>query len=70
MSAALEKTRHFFFDAGGTQHLGVAAFNEYRPLGVAGVTARNTHGAQFVWTAIAWTHNVLSFHYQKTAIIR
>ena len=67
LPAALEKGRHFFLDAGGAQHPGVAAFDQHRAFGVAGVVTRNADCAQLVGLAIAGPHNVLSFLCSWTA---
>ena len=70
---AFEKARHFFLDARSAQHLGIAAFDEHRSLGVSGVTARDADGAQLVRLAIAWPHKCAIFPVLKiggSAIIR
>jgi hypothetical protein len=50
---ALQEARHLVFDAGGADHLGVAAFDQHRTLGVLGVLAGDADGAQLVDGAVA-----------------
>jgi len=47
--------RHFFFDRGGAQHLGVAKLDQHRALGVLGEVAGDAHSAQLVGGAAAVT---------------
>ena len=47
-AAAFFVARHFFFDRGGTQHLGVAKLDQHRALGMHGVAARDAHRPQLI----------------------
>jgi len=57
-TAASFMRRNFFIDAGGTNDLGVAAFNQDRAFGVFGIAAGKTNGAQFIERAAAGTHKI------------
>jgi hypothetical protein len=50
---ALQEARHLLFDAGGADHLGVAAFDQHGTFGMLGVLAGQAHGAQLVDGAAA-----------------
>src|SRR3989338_2003130 len=60
LAAAFFVRRHLFIDAGGADDLGVAALDQYRPLGVPGVMAGDADLTQLVGCSGAWAHDGFS----------
>jgi len=59
-AAALLVRRDFLVDAGGADHLGVAAFDQHRTFGMFGVTAGDADFTQLVWQSLTGAHGGFS----------
>src|SRR5690606_21633604 len=58
LTGTTQKARHAGFDTGGADDLGIAEFNQHRPLGVAGVMAGQANRAQLIGGAAAGSYHV------------